>query len=168
MANLDNSTAPFKANLTGVKLLSGDSTPETLLLALLQGSTITWNEVGRTAVEARDRGRHQSTPCIEETDDGDITGSLVLEVTSWKGSSNVHPYEAMTHTGNAAAWKNTANGGAVTLEMQVSMNSTVDGGGLQTATFKYVRFTDIAVGEQEKLHTITANFTAYENRPIWA
>ena len=166
MAALDNSTTPFKVALTTIVVSDGGS--NSLTLCLEQGSSITWSETGRTVAEAQVRGRHQTTPVLLETTDGNVTGSVTLLVSSWKGSSNVHPYEAMTLTGNAAAWATTAIGSGRTLKWLVTTNSTVDEGGSQAATFAYVHSDSIEVGEQEGLYSMTVSFTDFENRPTWA
>ena len=168
MADLDNVTTPFKVALTSIALSDGTGTPNTITLTLEQGSSITWSETGRTVTEARARGRHQTTPMVVETEDGNVTGSITLIVSSWLGDSNTHPYEAFTFTGNAATWTSVGGGGAPLLKWVATMNSTVDDGGSQAGTFSYVHVDSIDVGEQEGLYTIQATFTDYENRPTWA
>lgn len=168
MANLDNATTPFKANI--VSLVISDGAGNSLTLALLQGSVITWTEPGRTAVEARQQGRHQTTPVVVETDDGNVTGSMQLLVSSWKGSSNTHPYEFLTKTGNASGYTSRGVGGAWIYRLVATFDSTVDGGGAQTATFGYVH-TDSIDGDPagvDGLTAITVNFTDYESRPTFA
>lgn len=170
MADLDNSTIPFKHDVIAITFNDGTSpSANTLAVYLIQG-TVTWSEPGRTKVEARDRNRHQGTPVVVETDDGNVTGSITLLCTSWKGSSNTHPYEFMTFTGTASSFASTGAGGANLIEMVLTTNSTADGGGSQTVTFAHCDFSDISVdtGGTDGLCTITANFTDYENRPTMA
>ncbi len=169
MADLDNGTTPFKHAVLGAVLNDGAGTPATITLLGVQGS-VTWTETGRVKKEARDRTRHQATPVIIETEDGNVTGSITLHATSFKGSSNTHPYEFITKTGAGASLTSTATGGAHCVELVLTLNSTVDGGGSQTATFAYCDCSNITVDStgDEGAFTLSFDFVDYENRPTYA
>ena len=167
MASFDQNGIPFKGAVTTATLADGGA--NTLLLKLVQGS-ITWTEPGPTYVEAMERGRHQSTPVVVDTDDGNCSGSCQFLVDSWAGSSTATPYEFLTFTGAAAAFATTSAGGRKTFKLTVTMNSTVDGGGSQTAVFAHCVLDSIDVDDAgtDGLTTLTFNWTDLESRPTYA
>ncbi len=165
MAALDTVTIPFKDALVSIVLTDGAAA--TITLGVGQGS-LTYAEEARTAVEARNRGRHQSPPVIVETGDGNTSGSITLLVTSLLGNANIHPYEFLTKTGNGSALSPTADGGRHTIQMAVTIDSTVDNGGSQTITFAYCDFASgvsMDTAGTDGLFTLSASFVDYENRP---
>lgn len=167
MASFDQNGIPFKGVVTTATLADGGA--NSLVLTLVQGS-ITWTEPGRAWTEAKERGRHQSTPVAVETDDGNCSGSCSFLVDSWAGSGSETPYEFLTFTGLAAAFASTAAGGRKAFKLTVTMPSTVDGGGSQTAVFAYCVLDSIDVDDSgtEGLTTLTFSFTDLENRPTYA
>jgi hypothetical protein len=167
MAAFDSNGIPFKGAVSTATL--GDGGANTLLLKLVQGS-ITWSEPGRAYVEAMERGRHQSTPVVVETDDGNCSGSCSFLVDSYDGSSAATPYEFLTFSGSASAFATTSAGGRKTFKLTVTMNSTVDGGGSQTAIFAHCVLDSIEVddGGTDGLMTLTFNWTDLESRPTYA
>lgn len=167
MASLDSSV-PFKYS-GGGSLKIKDGGGNEITVTFEQG-TFTWTRTGRTYTEARSRGRHESTPVVVETTDGNIALAFQCLVTSFKGNANVHPAEALTFTGNAAAWTTTGVGSKKLCEIELTMDSTPDGGGQQVATFAYCACDSVAFDHAgaEGLMQLAASLTDFENDPTIA
>ena len=107
-----------------------------------------------------------------ETDDTDVTGSFNALVTSFKGSSNTHPYEALTFSGNASAWTSTAGGSKTAIKLVLTVDSSGEDatGGSQTVTFAYAVPTEVSVDAAggDGLFQLSCSFTDHENRPTLA
>ena len=89
MAALD-AVVPFKNSNGTLNLYEGSGSPASLTLTFRQG-TLSYSETGRAYVEAMEAGRHISAaPVLIETDDGNVTGSFTLLVTSFKAVSYTH------------------------------------------------------------------------------
>ena len=173
MANLDSS---FPHKFAGATLVISDGagSPASVTVTFKQG-TISWTETGRTYTEAREAGRHASVsgkPVLIETDDTDVTGSFTALVTSFKGSSNTHPYEALTFSGNASAWTSTAGGSKTAIKLVLTVDSSGEDstGGSQTVTFAYAVPTEVSVDAAcgDGLFQLSCSFTDHENRPTLA
>lgn len=165
MAAIDSSTTPFKWPGSGNITIS-DGGANTLNMTLI--GSFSYEEPGRTKVEVRERRRHQATPVVLETDDGDVSISISGKVTSLLGSGNVHPYEAFTQSGNASAWTSVGSGDAY--QFQIVATATHPDGSTQTATFAYCTLNSISVnfdGEDGQM-TFEATLTDYENAPTIA
>tara|TARA_R110000824_G_scaffold78962_10_gene199085 strand:+ start:1162 stop:1680 length:519 start_codon:yes stop_codon:yes gene_type:complete len=172
MANLD-AVVPFK-NTNGVlTLIDGTGTPNTLAITFRQG-TISYSETGRAYVEAMEAGRHiAAAPVLVDTDDGNVTGSFSMLVTSFRGSSAVTPYEFLTFTLGAAAFTTTAKGSKPAIKMTFVVDSTGEAGGSggsQTITFNYavINSVDLDSGGADGLFQMSVSFTDHENHPSYA
>ena len=165
MANLDSSI-PFKISGGGTLALE-DGGANSITVTFIQAE-ITWTETGRQWVEGRSRDRHEAVPVALEVGDSNVEGSFQFLVTSWRGAANVHPYEALSFTGNASAWTTTAAGSKKALKATYTTDSTADGGGSQTVIFAYMIPTDLEKGDVDGLLSLTGNFTDLENRPTMA
>jgi len=163
MASFDNA-APHKIATETVVLTDG--TPNSLTLNLKQGQ-VTYSITDRAYTEALETGRHESTPVLVETDDGNVTGQFSFLLTSYVGAT-VQPHEMMLFRNGASAYTTTAAGSKKALKMVVTNNSTIDSGGSQSVTFAYCVFTDVSVGEQDGLLLVTGSFTDHENKPTYA
>jgi hypothetical protein len=164
MAANDNATTPHKFE-TSTCVINGGGGGETVTATLV--GTVTWSFTGRSYVEARAKGRHQSTPVAVETEDGVVTLTVTGFITSYLGSANVHPYEAMNHTGTAAAWTTTGIGSKKLLELVFTQVGTEDSQASQINTFAYCALDSFAVDPkgEDGLTGFTATFTDLENRP---
>lgn len=134
MANLDSSI-PFSGS-EDESLVIKDGGANSITLTFAQGGLVVEEEQA-PYVEARTRNKHQATPVVRKTGNGNLKITLKCLVTSFKGTANVHPYEALTFSGNAAAWASTSTGDKKTLQLEHTLNSTVAGGGSQLRTYKY-------------------------------
>ena len=172
MASLD-AVVPFKNSNGVLTLLDGTGTPNTLQITFRQG-TLSYSETGRAYVEAMEAGRHVSAaPVLVETDDGNVSGLFTLLVTSFKGSSNVTPYEFLTFTSGASAYTTTAKGSKPAIKMTFVVDSTGEAGGSggsQTITFAYavINSIDLDSGGADGLFQMSVSFTDHENRPTYA
>lgn len=163
MAATDNLIPFVFAGGGTITLKDGTGTPETLAIAFKQG-TFTYSETGRAYAEAREAGRHASTVTVMETDDSNMSGSFSCLVTSFKGSSNTHPYEFLTWSGTAAGFTSTSAGDKKT--MIIIMGLTI-GGVNQTLQFNHcvVDSVDIDTGGAEGLCQLSCSFTSLTNAP---
>lgn len=166
MANLDSSIAFSKVDITSLIIEEGGATQLTLTLTQ---STLTWTRTGQGYAEVRENGQHLGTPQARLTDDGTISLSLDLAISSFKGSANVHPYEAFTHTGNASIWTTTGAGDKKMLKLIVTYNSTAGGGGSQTVTFANCIVDSVDAKEVgDGLIGMSVSMTDLENEPTIA
>lgn len=169
MSTSDSSLAISQTD-EAVAFAGGNS--ESLTLSVAKG-TVTWTVTPRPVTEMRIRDQHTSTrPTVRVTGDSNVTGSLVIHATSFKGNSAKTPYEVLT---GGASWVNTASGDVQTLGMTITYNASgaqVGGGGAaganQTVTFAYVHFTKVDVAFEDGLLVIKADFEDYENAPTIA
>ena len=172
MASLD-AVVPFKNASGTLTLYDGTGSPNTLVITFRQG-TLSYTETGRAYVEAMEAGRHVSAaPVLVETDDGNVTGSFTILVTSFKGSSAVTPYEFLTFTNGASSYLTTAKGSKPALKIIFGVDSTGEAGGsggAQTITFAYACITsvDLDSGGSDGLFSMSVSFTDHENRPTVA
>jgi hypothetical protein len=165
MANLDSTTNVFRYAATTVKVIDGTGgTPLETTCYLKQGE-LTFSAPGRAYVETREAGRHLATPVTSETEDGNVTGSLTMTITSFKGSSSVHPYEVFT---NNASYVTVGAGSKVQLKLEVTCTAD-DDSTTQVATFAYCVFTVESVSfPTDGTCQMTVNFVDHENAPTWA
>lgn len=165
MAALDSSVPQVYSGAAAVQITDGSNT----VTIAFEGS-FSWTRTGRQVVEARSRDRHKSTPVIVETGDSDISISMEGNITSFLGSSNTYVYEALTKTGNAAAWTSTGAGNAYTFRLVYTCLSGAAGGGSQTLTFNYCHCDQIAIdpGGDDGKTSFSATITDYENDPTIA
>lgn len=168
MAASDSTTA--FSQVDGAAVFSdGTATPNTLTVGFVQAD-VAWTVEGAPYTEARVRNKHHSTPVLRKTGDGNVTGSMSLLVTSLKGDTAVTPYEFLTRTGGASAYKSTANGDKYAIKIAVTFNATDAGGASQTVTFAYVVPTSIKVDPAggDGLMMLSFDFTDHENAPTVA
>lgn len=172
MADLDTSI-PHKFATSSVVIKDGTTpTPNSITMTLKQG-TISWTETGREYAEAMEAGRHVSgAPVLQETNDTNVTLNLTGLITSFKGNSNTHPYEAFTFSGNAASWVSTATGSKKSLLIEATFDSTEDGstGGSQTVSFAYAVPTSVEcdMAAANGLGQLSVTLTDHENAPTSA
>lgn len=131
-------------------------------------SDIKWTIDLGTYTEAMTRGKHQATPVLRKTGDGNTTGSMRLLITSLLGSAAVTPYEFFTHTGGASAFTTTAAGDRKANRLVVVFTDPSTGGASQTVTFAYLVATSIAVDPEggDGLMAIDLEFVDHENYPV--
>lgn len=167
MAVLDG-TAPHKSSGSGTVVWT-DGSGSTCTATFVQ-SELSWTQVGRKWVEARSRDRHETIPISIELGDNNVEGQITMLISSYKGSANTHPYEAVTFSGNASAWTSVGTGSKKSLKCVLTQNSTADGGGSQTITFAYWIPTSVAVDPAggEGLALMTVAFVDLENAPTCA
>ena len=169
MADLDSSGA-LPRQLVSLVFADGAGTPNTFTVPLVQG-TLTWSSTGRTVSEAMHQGRHLSTVWLSETADGNVTASLSCIVPSFKGASNVHIYEWITKTGNAAGFTSIAGGDAWSYKMTATVLDKA-GGTSQTLEFTPAHSTsknfDWGMGDNGDLCGVTVEFLVHANEPTAA
>lgn len=127
-------------------------------------SFLTWTESGREVTEAMSRGRHETTPVLIETTDGNIEGSVDMLITTWSASSNMSVYEALSGTGLAAAVDPVGAGDAHSYKLVMTF-VTPKTGESQTITFGFCRTSSIAFDLNEGKVQGSFSFIDYENRP---
>lgn len=149
-------------------LVIGDGTNS--LTADFVQSDISWTEEGSSYTEAKSRNKHKTTPVLRKTAEGNITGSLSLLITSFRGNTAITPYEVFTRTGLGASWGNTAVGDKKASRLALTLDNTAASGGAQTATFGFVVFTSVKVDPAggDGLYLLTADFTDHEEAPTWS
>ncbi|MEL6347722.1 MAG: hypothetical protein AAFV53_31745 [Myxococcota bacterium] len=164
MANLDSSVPHYWSG--GGTLVLEDGSGNSITVTFMQG-TFSWSETGRDYTEAMERERHASVPVLIETGDGNVTGQFSFLITSFKGNSNVHPYEALTFSGNASGWTSTSSGTKKSLRARLTVDSTQAGGGLQQALFNHLVPTSVDpdLAGANGLAQGTVNWTDHENQP---
>lgn len=123
-----------------------------------------WTENGRAYVEIMERRRHQATPVLEETDDGTVEITISARITSMKGNSTVHLFEALRFTGAAASWTSVASGTKKALRLVATY--TKPDGSTQTATFAACIPTSIAVTSdgEDGFAQLDATLVDHENQ----
>ena len=128
-------------------------------------SDLSWALEGQPYTEARVRNKHQSTPVLRITGDGNCTASANVGVTSFYGSSAVTPYEVLTLSGGAASWATTAVGDKKSLRHTVVF--TNPSGATQTVIFNYGVAMNISIDPagDEGLMTLSFDLTDHENAP---
>jgi hypothetical protein len=165
MAAIDSTVPMTHHGATAITITDGSNT-----VTIVYTGSFSWTETGRSVTEARDRGRHKSTPVIVETEDNDCAISFTGMITSFLGSSNTHLYEALTRTGNAAAWTSTGVGNAYTYTLTATFLNGEASGGSQTLTFTPCHTDSLALDGMgaDGLMQVDATITAYINRPTVA
>ena len=142
-----------------VTLADGASNTYTLEL---QKGLVTWAVPARPATEQRVRNKHMSTPTVRLTGDVDVTGQLKMYVASFRGTTSTSPYELFVNGATTTASGTAGDAGLWTMAIPY----TGDGGApSQTMTFNATRFTNVAMDFEDGLMVITADFTAYINKP---
>lgn len=138
MAALDKNVPQTYTGAAAIVVKDGSSTP--LTAGILFEGSFSWTETGRETSEALNRGRRSTSgpPTIIEGDDGTITLSLSGLIQSYLGDSDTHIYEALTRTGNAAAWVRTANGTAHSYDLDYTSLSGDPSGDSQLLNFPYI------------------------------
>lgn len=122
---------------------------------------------GKPWSEARSRNQHASgTPIGRETGDGNITGSMTMLLKSFLGDTEVTPKEALTRTGNAAAWTSTMRG-MYAIQIRIVADASASGGATQTTTYRYCVCRNVKwnFGGANGLATLSFDFTDLENEP---
>ena len=160
MANLDSTDNVFLYNKTVVAWTDGTDS----VTCILKQGALNYVSPGPSFVEVREAGKHLATPIVVETEDGDTTGSITMVITSFKGSSNDHPYEVAT---GAAGWTTTGKGNRKLLTMTVTMTGADAAAPVQILTFSHVALVLESVDmPTDGPITMTVNFTAHQNRPV--
>lgn len=168
MAALDSSTPLKRIGTTALLITDGSSSPNSISVIFEGSFSATIN--GRAVVEATSQGRHKTTPVVVETTDGTISLEFDGHITSLKGSSNTHVYEALTNTGTASAWEGTADGDAYTLKLTVTFIETKQSGAAtQTLVFAHCHPDSVQIdaGTEDGVR-FSASFTDFENYPTAA
>jgi len=163
MASSDRTDGAFSQIDGDVYIYGGSPSTESLQLKLVQGD-VTHTVETEPYAEARNRNKHLSTPILRKTGDGNVTGSVSLLVSSFKGSTAASVYEVFTGTGLAASWSSTASGDKKAKKMEMTVN---DGSLSQKLAFNYCVFTNVAVDPAgaDGLYQVSADFTDHENAP---
>lgn len=159
-----DSAIPF--SIIDGTLTASDGSTSSLVIAFVQ-TEINWTEERAPVTEARTRNKHASTPVIRKTGDGNISGSFVALVSSFKGSADETAYEVLTGTGTASGWVTTAAGDGKTIRLTFAGVNPSTGGASQTVAFNYCYMSNVKVepGAADGLTTISADFTDYETSP---
>lgn len=133
-------------------------------------TAVSWSEEGKKRTEARTRGRHESTPMVRKTEDGNCTFSLKLLVTGFRGSTAATPYEILTFTGLCASDTTVGAGDGDLISIAMPFSASGAGGVTQTATFGYCAVSNVKIdpsGEDGKF-SLTCDVMDYENHPTIA
>lgn len=161
MASSDNSTIPFSQIDVTATMTDGTNT---ITMSLVQGDP-DWTIEGRPYVEARVRNKHQSTPVLRRTGDGNVTFKLDMLFGSYRGSTAASPYEVLTRTGLGASWGNTGAGDEPMTRISLPYNSSAAGGPTQTVTFNYCVARNVTIAKVDGLYHLTADITDHESEP---
>jgi hypothetical protein len=143
-----------------------------IIAAIVEGN-LTWSETGRAWVEAgKSRGRRSGRPVVVETDDGQISLSFSVKISTWLGDTEVSIREALTGKGKAASagWQSTVDGGRWGTEIEFTWDGSEDGGATQSAKFAYVitDSLDVDTGQFDGLTGLSVSATDLENEPTYA
>lgn len=130
----------------------------------------TWSETAAPYTEAKNRGKRPSVPVAMKTGDGQCEVTMSFLVTSLKGNSTVHPYEAITRTGAASAWTSVIDGDKYAVQIDVTYNSSAGsvggtGGGTQTVRHPYCIPTSVDPNHQDGLLAVEASFDGLYGSP---
>ena len=169
MASLDSSTPLKRIGTTALAVADG-TTPSANTISVIFEGSISFTVSGRSVIEAMSQGRHKTTPVVVETQDQVTTVEFDGYITSFKGSSNTHIYEALTRTSTAASWVTTSDGDGYTVQLTVTyLESKASGAATQTLTFAFAHpdSVQIEAGTEDAVR-FTASFTNYENYPTAA
>lgn len=165
MSALDTTIPPGIYDVTSITVADGSGNS----VAVPYIGTISWTTGRGNWVEARNRGRHASTPVAMKTADGDCKISLNGKATSFAGSSNTHILEALQGSGNAAAWTTTGVGTAKMFSIAVIIDtSSATGGGSQTLTWTYCLLDEGGLNVEASdgdTVTFSASITALQETP---
>jgi hypothetical protein len=169
MADLDSSV-PLKRIGTTALLIEDGTTPTANSVSVIFEGTFSATVTGRAVVEATSQGRHKSTPVLVETTSGTVALTLDGHITSLKGNSNTHIYEALTRTGTASSWATTGDGDAYMLKITATfVQSKQTTPATQTLVFAYCHPDSIQIGAgPDDAVTFSASFTDYEDYPTAA
>ena len=169
MADLDSSV-PLKRIGTTALVINDGTNPTALTVSGIFEGGISFTINGRTVVDARSQGRHKSTPVVVETEDGVTALEIEGKLTSFKGSSNIHMYEMLTRTGNAAAAETTGDGDAQLYEVVITFIQSIQSSpATQTLTFAFCHVDSLQItAATDDTVTFSASFTNYENVPTAA
>lgn len=172
MAALD-SVIPFPYQKGTLVIKDGTNPTANQITVTYEQGTFSFSAPGRSYSEAMGRGRRSTSaaPVLMDGDDGVVTGQFSFLITSFLGDSNVHPYEAVTFSGNASSWVTTSRGTRKSLELVFTADSSeATGGGTQTLTFKYCVITnpECDMNAVEGKAQLTVSFTDHENLPTAA
>lgn len=130
-------------------------------------SDLDWKEEGAPYTEAKTRNKHQATPILRKTGDGNVTGSAKLLVTSFRGATVVTPYEVLTDTGLASAYTSTAAGDRKAKKLEFYVDASAAAGASQTVAFNFAVVTNVSVspGGEDGLFGLSFDFVDHEERP---
>lgn len=166
MASSDRTDGAFSQIDGDVYVYGGSPATESLQLKLVVGDV---NHVveGDPYTEGKNRNKHLATPILRKTGDGNVTGSVSMLVSSFKGSTAASVYEVLTGTGLAASWSSTAYGDKKAKKMEMTVN---DGSLSQKLTFNYCVFSNVQVDPAgaDGLFQVSADFTDHESAPTVA
>jgi hypothetical protein len=169
MADLDSST-PLKRIGTTALLIKDGTTPTANSVSVIFEGSFSATVTGRAVVEATSQGRHKTTPVLVETTSGTVALEFDGHITSLKGASNTHIYEALTRTGTAASWVSTGDGDAYTVEIVATfLESKQTGAATQTLTFAFCHPDSIQIeaGTEDAVR-FSASLTDFEDYPTAA
>lgn len=133
-------------------------------------TAISWKEEGRKRIEARTRGRHESTPIVRSADDGNCSFSLKLLVTGFRGSSAATPYEILTYSGLCASDTTAGAGDGNLLSFAMAFSASGAAGVTQTATFAYCAVSNVSIDPAgaDGLFALSCDVLDHENKPAIA
>lgn len=166
MAASDRTTTTYSQIDLELQIRDGAGTPDTADVILAEAN-FSYTVEGAPYTEVRHNNKHLSTPAARKTGHGNVTGSFTGKIASFKGSSDVTLYEALTGTGGAASWTSTGNGDKKMTKLVATVN---DSDVSQTITFAYCIFANVQVSQAgaDGLWTVSADFTDLENAPTVA
>lgn len=164
MAASDNATIPFSQIDVTATMTDGTNS---ITMNLVQNDP-DWTIEGAPFVEARVRNQHQSTPVLRKTGDGNVTFTLDMMITSFKGSTAATPYEVLTRTGLGASWGNMGGGDKPMTRITLPYNASAANGASQTVTFNYCVASNVAVTKTDGIYHLTADIVDHENAPTIA
>lgn len=169
MSDLDSST-PLKRIGTTALLIEDGTTPTANSISVIFEGSLSATISGRAVVEATSQGRHKATPVVVETTSGTVSLEFDGHITSLKGSSNTHIYEALTKTGTASSWKGTVDGDAYCLKITATFLQTAQASpATQTLVFAHCHPDSVQIdaGTEDGVR-FSASFTDYEDYPTAA
>jgi hypothetical protein len=166
MASLDSSTPLKRIGTTALAVADGTTPTANSISVIFEGS-ISFTVSGASVIEATSQGKHKTTPVVVETQDQVTSIEFDGYITSFKGSSNTHIYEALTRTGTASSWKTTSDGDGYCVKLTVTyLESKATSPSTQEVVFAFAHpdSVQIEAGTEDAVR-FSASFTNYENYP---
>ena len=129
-----------------------------------------WTTEGDTYTEGRTRGLHRATPVLRRTGSGNVTGSISVNVSSFKGSTAAKPVDVLHFSGLASGWTTTGAGDKKALRYVWTFNASAAGGATQTVTMAAcvamnIKFDPVG---SDGLGMLSWDWTDHESVPVFA